>query len=608
MENFISDEEFESMPEEETFISDADFESIPEEQPTKTSPIEAGLAGVSSGATMGLDDELYGGIKAIGSTLGLADDQSSIMDDKSSFVQNYLAGREERRSYKDITKKEHPKTYTGSEIGGAIASTVVAPAKSLFKRAAGEGALYGFGESEAEMSGIMELDMDEMEIKDALIDTGIGVGLGVGTAGLVKGGGALAKKGYQKAFGKSTKDIAVDAAGDILELTPKQRADAAKDIVKMGPGKTSTVAEELPAYLKDPKTGGGFTQNIGQIKKQSGKALDDAGKKIEKVLTEYEDMINPAKQTDEIKKVYSEFLGESNKLDFSKVAQEVFDDLKLAEKAGVEGYQAQVNKALKYLEQLEGKGTMRSIKDVHSYRKNVDKLIKSFQGIGKTSAGDALYQDALLKTRRKLANHLQDTMLSGKKQLDVLAQRKMLPTSEINKLRRLQHEIYNANRNYKLANFVESQIDQSIGRRDARKLFGLTDWILGAQAIHSPWVAPALAAKKAGEFVRPRAQLYAEKLGEGTMGKVLGAGDTLAKGVGKATEAVAGVGRPAIIQQAAKSKVTQKEEGTTWGENVKGTKYQSLFLGEDPQKDAVNHKVLMGTDEEYRKLHLNKED
>ena len=110
---------------------------------------------------------------------------------------------------------------------------------------------------------------------------------------------------------------------------------------------------------------------------------------------------------------------------------------------------------------------MKSIKDVHTYRKNVDKLIKSFQGVGKTSAGDALYQEALMKTRRKLSNHIQDVMLSGQKQLEELGHRKILPGASINKLRKMQHEIYNANKNYKLASYVTDQMDQAIGRKEA---------------------------------------------------------------------------------------------------------------------------------------------
>jgi len=590
------------MPEEEVEAFDPD--SFLEEPEPTTSGFEAGLGGITKGATMGLGDELYGGIKAGLGTIGIGEDQSSVFDEGplDRLKSRYQAGRDERRAYDELLQKEHPKTFKGGEIGGAIASTVVAPGKSVFKRAAGEGALFGFGESEAEMSGIIDLDMDEMEIKEALKDTGIGAGIGVATAGLVKGGGKLAKTGYQKMFGKSTRDMAKDAAGDILSLTPKQRADAAGDIVKTGPGKTSNVLEELPEFMKRK---GGISQNIKTLKNETAKALDDTGKKIGDVLEEYDTLINPATVTDKAKVAGREFLRDSNKLNFADVAGEIFDDLKLGQKADVIGYEGQVEKALSYLQKLESKGTMESIKDIHSYRKEVDKLIKSFQGIGKTSASDALYQDALMKTRRKLSNHIQEKMLSGNEALAAMRKNNIFPSSDINKLRRMQNEIYIANRDYKLATFVNDQIETAVGKKDFRKLFGLTDWLVAVQGLHSPVLTAAgLTAKKTGEHWRPRLQLHAEELTKGMTGKVLKAGDTAVKGLGKGVETLGGVGRPAIIQQATQQAVTQKPIE----EKVQGTKYQQLFEGLNDHQKAVRNSLLHQTDQNYRMLGKEEEE
>lgn len=653
MPDTISDEEFNALPDEavteanktlalgqgpirmpsdeapemeapEEVISDDDFNKL-EELPDKTSTFEGVAGGVTSGATLSLDDELYGGIKAIGSTLGLADDQTSIMDDSSSFKQNYQAGRQERRDYKDQLKEDSPIAYKGSEIGGAIGASVIAPvgagAKALLGRAAVEGGLYGMGESEAELSGVIDLDMDEMEIGEALKDTGIGAGIGVATAGIATGGMKAAKGTYNKFFGRGGKDLATDAAGDILELTPKQRADASKDIVKMGPGKRSTVAEELPDYLREK---GGIVQSAKKLKQNSQKALDDAGTEIEDVLNTYDDTLKVMKETrPDIRNVKgvdyistgqgkaaiefdptkfaknADTEGVMNKLAQSHEAEAFeqsmgFDFNELSHKLMAEveplrripGYESQIAKFDKHIEKLRkfkskgsGNNVVESIKELHQIRKNTDKLIKSFQG-PKATQTDALLQEALIKSRREMSNHLQDNMLG---EVQNFAQRQLdqglIGQKEFDGLVSLQDRIYKANRNYKLASYVDGQIDQAIGRKDARKIMGLTDWIIGAQMMHSPQAGLVLGAKKAGEVIRPRAQLYSREMGKGI------------SGAGKAA-------RTPVIQQATQLSVTDK---------VQGTPYQQVFEGiEDQHLQAVKYNLLHQTDEKFRQMMKDK--
>ena len=157
----------------------------PDTPEPKTGTFQGIAGGASSGATFGFDDEIYGGMKAIGSSLGIADDQTSIMDDSSSFTQNYRAGRDERRDYKDQLAKDSPIAYKGSEIAGAVGTGILTGGASMPAIGA-EAAAYGLGESEA--------DLTEGEVGDALIDTGIGAGIGLATAGMVKGGANVRKR------------------------------------------------------------------------------------------------------------------------------------------------------------------------------------------------------------------------------------------------------------------------------------------------------------------------------------------------------------------------------------------------------------------------------
>ena len=432
-------------------------------------------------------------------------------------------------------------------------------------------------------------------------------------------------------FGRGGKDLATDAAGDILELTPKQRADASKDIVKMGPGKKSSVAEELPSYLKEQ---GGIIQSTKKIKQQAQQSLDDAGKEIDDVLTSYEkniqdfeSHIDPANKNvmfkheggkmvidpntpvtgnlsvDDLSKQnlvagFARMKGESGKFKFTDLADDIgkgVDELR-----GVVGYEPQLAKLDKHLDKLRQMEPMTSIRDLHSYRKATDKLIKSFTGIGKTTSADALLQDALIKTRRKMSDHIQDVMLNTKKFSQDLLDQGLIDGKKFEEMSNLQDRIYKANRNYKLASYVDSQIDQAIGRKDARKMFGLTDWILAAQGLHSPVATAAgLTAKKVGEVVRPRAQLYAKEIG-GAVGDVA---QTIKNPALQQTI------QPAVTEKK-KPEITEEDNNSFVQDYSKlaGTKYAQVFEGMNEHQKAVRNSLLHQTDQDYRQIMMDKEE
>lgn len=607
----------------------------------KTSMPSAIAGGIAQGGTFGFADELYGGLKAGAQKLGIGKDQSSIMDEDQSFMgklkSNYQADRNQYRDYQKQLSSEHPVAYKTAEIGTAVGTGLLTGGGAVgtlakLGTAGAEGAAYGLGASEA--------DLTEGEFKDALKDTGIGAGIGIATAGTMMGAGKLVKGGYNKIYGRGGKDLATDAAGDVLELTPTQRADAAKDVVKMGPGKTSTVAEELPNYLREK---GGVVQSAKKLKQQAQKSLDDAGTEIEKVLNEYDntlnEMVESAPDVRNVKGVDTVSTGADtfgyklnlNELAKNKSGKEIYNKLQqshaadqFSDKLGFKfenlaktleddiaplrnqpGFKPQLAKVDKYINELRnfkssaGDNVIESIKELHGVRKNTDKLIKSFQG-PKANQTDALLQDALIKSRREMSNHLQDNMLGEVKNFAQEQLNMGLITPEkFQELSGLQDRIYKANRDYKLANFVDTQIDQAIGRKDARKVMGLTDWIIGAQMLHSPQAGLVLGAKKVAEVARPRAQLYSRELGAGV-------------------SALSNASRAPMTQQMSGAAVNNKQPINIspddqrsfkhdYEQMTAGTKYAPLFEGMSDQQKAVKNMLLQQSDPEYRKLQ-NKEE
>jgi len=160
-------------------------EILPEEQ---TSKIEAIAGGISEGGLGGFSSELMGGAKALAAKLGLADSETkSIFDKDVNLKEEYQAQRDKHQKYLDLLKKEHPAISTGSEIAGAIGTGAIGKIP-LIPRAVAEGAAFGLGTSEA--------DLTKGEFKEAAKDTAKGAAIGGITAGALHGVG----KGYNKTY------------------------------------------------------------------------------------------------------------------------------------------------------------------------------------------------------------------------------------------------------------------------------------------------------------------------------------------------------------------------------------------------------------------------
>lgn len=561
---------------------------VPAEQdtpdmPTQTSGLQAAAGGISSGGMFGFADEAMGGIKALGAKAGILDSETkSVFDEDVNLKDEYQAQRDKFRGYQDTLKKEHPKTYTGAEIGTAVGTGLVGGGANLLARAGGEAAAFGLGESEA--------DLTEGEYAQAAKDTAIGGAIGLGTAGLMKGGGKAYNKFIKPGMEKRAATMAKKGATELLDATPS-------NITKLD---RVNALDDLPTYLKEK----GFTGNIQKLSDKVDDAIEGAGKTIGDVADTVDNFFPNLgkKATDKVQKRQYDTIGKllkkQNTYDFNTVA----DDLEKEVLEGIKnipGYKTDVKKVSNYVAELREVGKVDSLVKLNQIRKGIDKKI----GWGKAEPG--IMDDIYKTVRRHIATHVKDNILPTFDQIRIAAAKnRLLDKAQLSTLDSTAEALNKANREYFMGSKVQDLISKAAGKTLKRGSISKTDTTLGALlgtasiASGNPMALAPLAAKKVYDYAAPRVGLRAPELLKGA--------EKLGGAVQKGLDTVAPL-RPAMVQQATQETAT-RDNPSPWTENVEGTPYKDLFKGEDPKTDAVNHKVLMSTDPEYRKLHLKRDE
>lgn len=197
---------FESLPGRP--VKDEDpFASLPG-RPVQVTPPDGlketmsdAAVGLGTGASFDMDDELVGAAHAAAKALGMGS-------------KGYTESRDEYRGRKKLAHERSPVINTaGQLVGGAATSLVGAPEAGLLKiggRLLGEGAVQGFGASEAEnASGLA---------KDTALGAGANLALGGALHGVIKGGG--------KALGWTGR-AAEEAAPSLADQAARSRVAAA---------------------------------------------------------------------------------------------------------------------------------------------------------------------------------------------------------------------------------------------------------------------------------------------------------------------------------------------------------------------------------------------
>ena len=233
------------MVEEQKPTSWKDRANRVEEQPTQ---LDALASGVAQGATLGFSEEIYGGLRA---ALDVATTDKEIDD----ILDLYKIRRDEARRSNEAAKKAFPKTYGAGEIGAGVATAFVPGLGALnavkgarLATVAGKAALSG-GIAGA---GLSDADLTEGDVKGLAVDTAVGAGAGVATAGLMKGAGKLAQTKVGQKVGtkikEGTKYVGKKIYGLLTDLTDDQIDTIIKNPQRV---KNALNPEQLSAKAKE---------------------------------------------------------------------------------------------------------------------------------------------------------------------------------------------------------------------------------------------------------------------------------------------------------------------------------------------------------------------
>jgi len=207
---------------------------------------EAAWRGAASGFTANNADEIHG-LASLAARHYLyagasGDGLRPHIGEPASLEKHYVKPRDEYRARDKEAAKDWPKTFTGTQLGGALA-TMAAGGPVL------QGAAAGLGASEA--------DLTKGEVAGVAADTGVGAAIG-GAIGL---GGKLAGGAVKKVATAIKGDIKRRILNEVAEGTASTTATGRKRIDKAGENiveevvKGKDAAKVRGAYLGDADKG-----------------------------------------------------------------------------------------------------------------------------------------------------------------------------------------------------------------------------------------------------------------------------------------------------------------------------------------------------------------
>lgn len=219
-----------------------DTANLPQEQ---YSPLESFGRGTMQGATLGLGDEIAGGLKAgtakVGEELGLKEDS------KMSLKDLYKMYRDAQRAKNKQAEEQNPKSYLAGNVTGGIGSAVAVPEALMGKGAAsaiGAGAVTGLGTSEADLT-----EPSKESILQAGKDTAMGGAIGAVAHGFInRTGNAINPENLDAAASKLiSKSVGIKPTKELATEYNKETGQVSKgsDIIK-GTGKTALEQDATP--------------------------------------------------------------------------------------------------------------------------------------------------------------------------------------------------------------------------------------------------------------------------------------------------------------------------------------------------------------------------
>lgn len=202
----------------------AAFDAAPS-APPETSRGEATVRGAAQGLTGGWADEWAGAARAAGHKLAQAVGASQ---EKSNFGDMYAGERDAERAANEKAKNDHEGYYTGGEIGGTVATSLI-PVGNAAKGASvlasvGRGALTGAASGGLTAAGHSDADNVGDLARDTAVGATVGGVLGAGGAGMSKFAQARKAQGLATQAGNAER-----AEQSVLSDTSAQ-----KDIARWG--------------------------------------------------------------------------------------------------------------------------------------------------------------------------------------------------------------------------------------------------------------------------------------------------------------------------------------------------------------------------------------
>ena len=506
---------------------------------------ETALRGVTQGASLGTSDEAAGIGAGVAAALHPAFDPNKSISER--FMEAYQSGRDDERKANESAFKGNPKTaFVSKMLGGAIPAAATGGSSVLadapIATAAVLGAVQGFGDTDA--------DLTKGEVGKVALDTATG-----GALGAVFG---KAAEKFQPMAESAAKSFGRRALGFNKGLLKKVGGiDKAENAV-------GTLLDE-GGVIAPWRSISGMSDKMDVMGEVAGKtigktlkSIDEAGIKLVKPTSLIDDLANT--EIPGLGKTISEVAN-----DVPEVGREFKTISEILKKRGGEsGDLATSFEEANYIKRLLGKTINWQESDAAGNVGNMTKKLM-YHAIN----------DSVDKSLGEAAGQIGDKALAG--------------------------EFMKAKELYGAVSTAQKAAKDRITREAGNKMFGLTDWILGAGGVAAtlshgnPMMAvPLVVGKK-----------LAEKYGAQTASSVANLASKIP--VGEAAGPVGGVAAMAV-NSVVKPSQFLPEEAPSAVKNImaqKGSKYATILLKaeqEGPQKLAITDYVLSHSDPEYAKL------
>lgn len=432
------------------------FEAVAENPRQPLPAGESAIAGATQGATLGFGDELYGafrgGIKALAR--------------KGPFSDNYEKYRNQNREYNKQAAADNPKSYIGGNLAGGVAVS------SLLPVAAGAG-IVKTGLHAAALGGVAGLGASEgnLSTPEKTSELASDVGQGVLIGGALGAAGKAVSKGID-----SLKPSNLNAYANKRALSAA--GFMTKDMKKLSPEQQQQIGQQL----RDSKIVTAFS-SLDDVAERSAAAKESSGQAIGKAIDTIDDHVKGLISgidsgkilqgaSDQQKAVAKKYVSDNFQFNMQKVGERIRSEL-------VEPNSD--NPLIKNeLARLTGLADDFSSKGAKSL--SFGNYIKSTQGKQTRFQSETIPEEFKQDVYRILKEEIENTVAKTGNLEGGIAALTGNGTSLGNVAARNKQALGDyegAKKLYGAATSAEKAATDSLGRTNANRTFGLTDYLAG---------------------------------------------------------------------------------------------------------------------------------